>query len=882
MLPEHIFSILKTLISESQLSQRELAKRVGVSLGKINSGIKECRESGYLSENNSVTEKGMDVLQQYRVTNAVILAAGLSSRFVPLSYEYPKGLLMVKGERLIERQICQLKEAGIYDITIVVGYMKEMFFYLEDKYDVKIIVNEDYYRYNNSSSMMCVVDQLENTYICSSDNYFPENVFETYVYRSYYSALYAPGKTDEYCMTTDKQGRITNVKIGGNASWYMMGHVYFSKDFSDKFRELLLEEYKNRQTREELWECLYMRHMQELDMYIRKYEDDKILEFDSLEDLRSFDEHYVNNTNSKIIKNICKVLKCSECDVVNFEPLKNGFTNTSFCFSVNGKRYVYRNPGVGTEEYINRKAEYEAMNVAKSFALDNTYVYMDPVEGYKISYYLEDFHLLDYEKEEEVKNAVYLLKKLHASSQKGLDKFDIWDSIQFFLGKIEKRARLGEEFEKLYVAIECIYQYVSKESQELCLCHGDYTNKNILVDPDGDINIIDWECAGMADPAVDISKFICCSDYTEDKVKEILTLYCGKELNEQEFRHYLAYIALNSFYCYIWAIYREENGGIAGEHLYKWYKYAKKYARIVLDMYGVSKKELYRWKLNDEILQYISDIFQCEKDDIKDIKSISAGMTNHSFCFFIKEQKYICRIPGEGSEQLVNREHEKEAYQVVKDLDYTENIIAFREDGLKISEFIPGTRNADALNEEDVKKCMSLIRVLHKQKYQVSSTFDLWEKILYYEKLCKKSGVTFSNGYDDLKKEMKSLYDKVDDMHPEYVFCHIDCVPDNFLINEQGTLTLIDWEYAGMNDPLLDVAMYAIYSYYTKEQMDKLLCVYLGRDASEEEQKRYYAYVAMSGFLWKLWTDYKHVSGADFGDYGDKMEAYAEEYRKYV
>ena len=404
MLSEHLFNILRILISEPELSQRELAKRTGVSLGKVNSGIKECKEAGYLTENNFVTEHGMKVLEPYRVTNAVILAAGLSSRFVPLSYEYPKGLLMVKGERLIERQICQLKEAGIYDITIVVGYMKEMFFYLEDKYDVKIAVNEDYYRYNNSSSMMCVVDQLENTYICSSDNYFPENVFEMYVYRSYYSALYAPGKTDEYCLTTDKSGRITNVKIGGNASWYMMGHVYFSKDFSKRFRELLLTEYQNRQTREELWECLYMRHISELDMYIRKYEDDKILEFDSLEDLRSFDEHYVNNTNSRIIKNICKVLQCSQRDVVKIEPLKNGFTNTSFCFTVNDKRYVYRNPGVGTEEYISRKAEHTTMDIVKNLELDGTYVYMDPVEGYKISLFQEESHLLDYENEDEVEN----------------------------------------------------------------------------------------------------------------------------------------------------------------------------------------------------------------------------------------------------------------------------------------------------------------------------------------------------------------------------------------------------------------------------------------------------------------------------------------------
>ena len=45
----------------------------------------------------------------YRVENAVIMAAGLSSRFAPISYEKPKALICVRGEILIERQIRQLQ-----------------------------------------------------------------------------------------------------------------------------------------------------------------------------------------------------------------------------------------------------------------------------------------------------------------------------------------------------------------------------------------------------------------------------------------------------------------------------------------------------------------------------------------------------------------------------------------------------------------------------------------------------------------------------------------------------------------------------------------------------------------------------------------------------
>ena len=150
--------------------------------------------------------------------NAVILAAGMSSRFAPFSFERPKGLLKVKGEILIERQIRQLQEAGISDIKVVVGYMKEMFFYLEDRMNVKIVVNDDYYKFNNTSSLIRVTEKLSDTFICSSDNYFTENVFLEKPKSAYYSAIYSEGKTDEW----------------GN-SWFMSGHVFFDKTFSQKF-----------------------------------------------------------------------------------------------------------------------------------------------------------------------------------------------------------------------------------------------------------------------------------------------------------------------------------------------------------------------------------------------------------------------------------------------------------------------------------------------------------------------------------------------------------------------------------------------------------------------------------------------------------------------
>ena len=219
----------------------------------------------------------------YTVDNAVIMAAGTSSRFAPLSYEKPKGLIDVKGEVLIERQIRQLKEAGINNIILVVGYKKEEFEYLHKKFGVKLIENPFFATKNNNASIYAVRDYLNNTYICSSDNYFSVNPFEKEVECSYYSALYSKGKTSEWCLEEDKNGYITDVKIGGYNSWYMIGHAFWDEKFSKKFIEILDKVYYKPETANKFWENIYIEHINELKMKIRHYTDNTIFEFDSLD-----------------------------------------------------------------------------------------------------------------------------------------------------------------------------------------------------------------------------------------------------------------------------------------------------------------------------------------------------------------------------------------------------------------------------------------------------------------------------------------------------------------------------------------------------------------------------------------------------------------------
>ena len=279
----------------------------------------------------------------YKVDNAVIMAAGASSRFAPLSYEMPKALIPVRGEVLIERQIRQLQEAGVPEIIVITGYKHECFDYLADKFNVKLIHNPEYHMRNNHSSIYAVRDYLRNSYICSSDNYFTKNPFEAEVDDAYYAAVYADGETREWCMESDSAGYVDRVQIGGRDAWYMLGHVFWNEDFTQKFLSILEREYDLPETTDKLWEAIYMEHLYELKLRIRKYAPDFIFEFDSLDELRIFDPSYCNNTRSAIIKHLAAELGCSEAELNDFTALKAaaGTEAVGFTFRRGSDHYRY-------------------------------------------------------------------------------------------------------------------------------------------------------------------------------------------------------------------------------------------------------------------------------------------------------------------------------------------------------------------------------------------------------------------------------------------------------------------------------------------------------------------------------------------------------------
>ena len=260
--------VCRAVLEQPDITQRELAGKLDVSLGTANGLIKECLAKGYIGEESSQKGKarwrlmpdGQKLLDQYKVDGALIIAAGFGSRFVPLTFETPKGLLEVFGERMIERQIKQLHEVGIRNITIAVGYLKEKFEYLIDKYGVELLYNPEYTSKNTLTTIYRARKVLEgrNMYVLSSDNWMRENMYHAYECGAWYSSAFQRGETREWCLYFNKKGRITGVKVGGRDQWVMYGPAYFSREFSRQFLPVLEAYYKTPGTEQFYWEQVYV------------------------------------------------------------------------------------------------------------------------------------------------------------------------------------------------------------------------------------------------------------------------------------------------------------------------------------------------------------------------------------------------------------------------------------------------------------------------------------------------------------------------------------------------------------------------------------------------------------------------------------------------
>jgi CTP:phosphocholine cytidylyltransferase-like protein/thiamine kinase-like enzyme len=563
-----------------------LAQLPGDELAQICTGLSK---RGYVKD-FTLTTLGETELESHKVRNAIILAAGGSEMSPKLLYSTPKGLYKVGGEPIIERQIKQLRGAGIDEIYVVVGYKKEMYFYLEEMWGITLLVNQQPKKHN-VFSLWAASQVLGNTYVCSCDNYYAENPFELYVYDSYHATADKAESSMELGVSTNLDGRITSLSTGEGLRECLYGHSYFSNTFSRKIGSFLDREIFNFRVDSMFWQEFYAKHIEDLDMYTRKYNDDFICEFDSIQEVQAIDDMFVENISAEISGKICAALGCKKSDIAQMSISNKGFSNIIINFSVFGVDYVLRYPSESASLIVSRKKEVLVQEIVAKYGIDNTYVYIDD-SGCKIARYVPDCYDLGslyYSDMDIMARIVSKLKKLHgcplSEEEKEFLFFDpIGESDRLLSMAVSTKGNLIERFEKVRNEVVELHGYMESDGYQKVLSHVDFNVNNVLLNDDV-LEFIDWEFAGYTSPGFDFGRIFDGYEPGSTEVSQLLGVYFGRPPSLGEIRHFCGGVAMHSWYFFCWCLYKESVNEDTSFYMVYFYHRVKIWMGYALEAY---------------------------------------------------------------------------------------------------------------------------------------------------------------------------------------------------------------------------------------------------------------------------------------------------------
>ena len=588
--------IMNILYKEPFVNQRILAETTGHSIGNVNKSLRQLAQDGYLDNNMQLTDKARREIRAKAPRNAIILAAGFGMRMVPINTSTPKALLEVNGEPLIERTIRQLHEAGVTNITVVVGFMKEQFEYLIDEYGVDLAVNSEYSKRNNLHSLAYVAGRIDNSYIIPCDIWCAVNPYSRTEPYSWY--MVSDKMDEDSTVRVNRKRELVTIpeKEAGNA---MIGIAYLTGREAQIVRENLRRMDTDEDFDDEFWErALYgggsaapVIQKDRMILQAKTVSASDFVEINTYEQLRELDSGS-NHLQSDAIHTICEALGCSVSDITDISVLKKGMTNRSFLFSVKGSKYIMRIPGEGTDKLINRRQEAEVYKAISGLGLCDDPVYINPDNGYKITSFLENVRVCDPSSEADLKRCMKKLRGFHEMRISVGHTFDICRQIEFYESLWDGAPSIYRDYLRTKEKVLSLCDYVESLDHDWCLTHIDAVPDNFLFYGYGDsgdssdeqLQLTDWEYAGMQDPHVDIAMFCIYSLYNRQECDRLIDIYFEGRCNRSTRTKIYIYIAMCGLLWSNWCEYKRKLGVEFGEYNLRQYRYAKDFYRAAKEM----------------------------------------------------------------------------------------------------------------------------------------------------------------------------------------------------------------------------------------------------------------------------------------------------------
>jgi thiamine kinase-like enzyme len=266
----------------------------------------------------------------------------------------------------------------------------------------------------------------------------------------------------------------------------------------------------------------------------------------------------------------------------------------------------------------------------------------------------------------------------------------------------------------------------------------------------------------------------------------------------------------------------------------------------------------------DDLETYLKRVPDLEQVDFAHvIAERLGGLTNRNYKVVTPIGTFVLRIPGEGTSEYINRENESLAARITSEIGVNAPLIYFdARDGVQLARFIEGgvTMNVERFKDlGSVRRAAQSLRRVHDCGRPFENRFELFQMIDDYLDILTKKNAPLPDGYHDVKREAEVVRKALNARPLPIVPCHCDPLAENFL-DTGKQVYVIDWEYAGNNDPMWDLGDVSVEAAFGPEQDEALLLAYFGGAPSANDRGRMVLYKAMCDLLWTLWGIIQHVN----------------------
>lgn len=603
------FNVLKLILEDSCISQRKISELLNISLGKVNSILKESiqnREIDIIKNGNKViyriTDLGKACLEENLknikenqleididkvnvVTEAVILAAGKRKDF-----DIPVATLNLEDTTIIQRNIKILRDNGIRKIVVIAGYNKEMLYnLLKEEKDVILVDNDRYSWTGNMQSLALAKNIIENDFILiEGDLIFEESVISKLISNDKRNTIIITnesGSGDEGFVQL-KDGYLFKLAKDIHQFNRIDGEMIGISKISINLFKLMLQEFESNVNPYLNYDYMLLDVSRDYKVPCLKIDDLTWGEIDTKDQYGKV----VNNIYPKImrkeknskydyVRDIASEVFQVDRDKIKEVSVAGGLTNNNYKVNVDGDYYIVRVPGVGTEKMISRKYEMINSKLASEQGINVDIAYFNEESGIKISKFIEDAETLtnrSSKKQENMKLVSQIIKQLHESSIVFENEFNVFEEIELYEDIINQ---LNGKFFDDYIIIKekvmNLKALIKEYGARYVPSHNDTLPDNFVKDTNGRLYLIDWEYSGINEEMWDLAAHTLEAEFSEEEEREFLRYYFGREATREERVRLLINKICQDFLWAIWTLIKEAEGEDFGTYGIDRYNRAK-------------------------------------------------------------------------------------------------------------------------------------------------------------------------------------------------------------------------------------------------------------------------------------------------------------------